>query len=124
MLQSNKTEKEANTRDLSAHTVVQCITTLCSGTGISSEETNLLLLEALFPAHHPLVVTAAPELWTKVVKYHKISPSAFVIQQRAYVKKELIEGYKVNAVIFVFFFLVQIVSIIKMTELSQDLIQV
>lgn len=97
-----KNEKEANTRDLSAHSVVQCITALCSGTGISSEETNLLLLEALFPAHHPLVVTAAPELWTKVVKYHKISPTAFVIQQRAYFKKELIEGYKVNAVSSVF----------------------
>lgn len=99
-----KTEKEAKEqdpsgRDFSVHNVTQCIVTLCSATGISTEETNLLLLEAFFPSHHPLVVAAAPKLWIKIVKYHKLSPETFVIQQRAFIRKDLIDSYKVNMVI-------------------------
>lgn len=89
---------------MSAHAVTQCITTLCSAKGISAEETNLLLLEALFPSHHSLVVTVAPKLWVKIIKHHNIIPSNFVKQQKAFFKKKLIDGYTVDAVI-VFIFL-------------------
>lgn len=99
-----KTEQDSNGRELSPHTVTQCITALCSATGISPEDTQLLCLEALFVAHHPLVMIAAPNLWMKIVKHHNLIPKDFVMQQRDFFKKQLIHDYKVNNSVIINYF--------------------
>lgn len=95
-----KSEKEAKeeSREISSHATAECVIALCSASTLSMEDAQLVCIDALFVCHHPLVVAAAPNLWVKIVKRHGLSPKDFVVQQRSYFRKNLIEGYKVNQV--------------------------
>lgn len=81
-----------------AHTLVSCISLLCTGSGILPEDAQLLAIEALLPAHHPAILEIIPNLWVKIVKHLKLVPEDFCTQYTNKLKNILIDHYKVTAV--------------------------
>lgn len=92
----NRDQNDAS-NEISPHTVIECITALCSSSG-SAEDAQLVALEALLPTHNPAIVNIAPDLWIKIVKRLGLEPHLFVEQQLSNLKKLLIEEFTATPV--------------------------
>lgn len=92
--------KETNeTTEITGHTLIECITLLCSSSDLPVEDAQMLALDALLPSHHPAIIQINPHLWIKIVKHMKLKPKEFCIQYKNKVKSLLIDHYKVTLVI-------------------------
>lgn len=80
------------------HAVVEFITSVCSTTTWSSEDAQSVAIAALLPAHYPLVVNLAPELWVKIAKHLNCNPKHLVAQRASHLTKLLVEEYKSSQV--------------------------
>lgn len=89
------------------HALAECIRTLCAATTIVPEDSQYLCMESLFVAHYPSVMSVSKELWVKIVKRLNLNPKDFVVRQKSYFVKTLIEEYKVSSVLVLFVCLMQ-----------------
>ncbi|CAG9834134.1 unnamed protein product [Diabrotica balteata] len=86
--------KESDNNFLSSHTVVECITTLCSLSGLTTEDVQLLAIDSLLPTHHPSVVNLMPNLWVKIIKHFNSKPKDLVARQSSQFKQLFVDEYK------------------------------
>lgn len=77
---------------------MECISNLCSSSKLSLEHKELLALDALLPCHHPVVISAAPGFWLKIVKHLGIQPKDLVVKYITQFKSDLIENYHTSSV--------------------------
>lgn len=77
-----------------SHALIECITTLCSSSGLTSEDFHLLAIDAFLPIHHPMVTKLSPNLWIKIVKHFNCNPEDLITQWSEHFKKNVIEDYK------------------------------
>ncbi|KAG5899951.1 hypothetical protein JTB14_002498 [Gonioctena quinquepunctata] len=83
-----------NSYYLSSHSLIECITALCSAKGLTSEDVHLLAIDALLAMHHPSVFSLAPNLWIKIVKHFQCKPKDLVAQNATQLRKILVEEYE------------------------------
>lgn len=95
-------DKEATegSTELSPHSLVECITSLCSSPGLTNEEIHLIALDAFLPAHHPSVISGAPDLWVKVIKHLNVKPKNLIAQQADFFRRVLVQEYSTSPVSF------------------------
>lgn len=93
-----KTKNQTGSFDISPHALVEFIYTMSSLYKLSLEHKELLALDALLPCHHPVVTSAAPGLWLKIVKYLGIRPKYLVFKYIAQFNKDLIDNYHTSSV--------------------------
>ena len=96
----NKIEKDQTDggNEVSPHALVECITSLCSSPNLPPEDVQLLALDAFLPAHHPFVMSVAPDLWIKIVKHFNVKPKNLIAQQADFFKKMLVQDYVTSPV--------------------------
>lgn len=87
-----------NTIATTPHAVIEFITSVCSPTTLSREDAQSVAIAALLPAHYPLVVNLAPELWVKISKHLDCKPKHLVAQRASHLIKLLVEEYKSSQV--------------------------
>ncbi|CAH1119168.1 unnamed protein product [Phaedon cochleariae] len=101
-LDANKVVSKAEREDhkegeniyyLTGHSIIECITTLCSLKGISTEDVQLLALDALLPTHHFSVAGLAPDLWVKIVRHFECKPRDLIAQRASHFRQVLVEKY-------------------------------
>lgn len=111
LLESNKivvkSETEENNQNNNnsfrmSHALVECITTLCSSSGLTSEDVHLLAIDAFLSTHHPLVAKLSPDLWVKIVKHFNCKPKDLITQWSDRFKKDVIENYRNTPVSIVY----------------------
>ncbi|KAJ8966633.1 hypothetical protein NQ314_003400 [Rhamnusium bicolor] len=91
---SEKDDKDNDNNYISPHALIECITSLCSSSGLTPEDVHLLAIEALLPTHHPSVVGLAPDLWVKIVKHFNCKPKDLVAQRASHFRQTLVDEYK------------------------------
>lgn len=103
LLESNKIQikpdKEENKENdntvyMSSHSLVECVTALCSSTGLTPENVQLIAIDSLLPIHHPLITKLDPDLWIKVVRHFGCKPQALVAQRAEYFRKVLVDEFR------------------------------
>lgn len=99
---SEDQKENDNNSCISPHALIECITSLCSSSGLTTEDAHLLAIEALLPTHHPSIVALAPNLWVKIVKHLNCKPKDLVARRAGHFRSSLIEGYK-NTLVSIFF---------------------
>lgn len=83
-----------------SHSLIECITTLCSSTGLTMEDFHLLAIDSFLPSHHPLISKMSPDLWIKTVKHFSCKPKDLIIQWSDSFKKIVIDNYRNTEVSF------------------------
>lgn len=79
---------------LSPHSIVECLTSICSSKGMTPEDVHFLAMDSLLPSHHPSVVNMAPDLWVKIVKHLECKPKDLIVQRASHFRKVLVDEYK------------------------------
>ncbi|XP_046688091.1 eIF-2-alpha kinase activator GCN1-like [Homalodisca vitripennis] len=82
--------------EVSSKILSDIVVTLCSGSNLTVEDRQLLALDALLPSHHPAVLSAAPDLWVKLVKYFKLDIYHFIEDFSQQFIKIAIDDFKVT----------------------------
>lgn len=102
MLESNKiviksegddNQNENNSFTIS-HSLIECVTTLCSSAGLTPEDFFLLAIDSFLPIHHPLIVKLSPTLWIKIVKHFNYKPKELITQWNDHFTRTVIEDYR------------------------------
>ncbi|RZF42658.1 hypothetical protein LSTR_LSTR001453 [Laodelphax striatellus] len=83
-------------QDLNPKVLVDAIVTFCSGTNLTKEDTELLALKSLLCAHHPIIVSACPNLWVKLVKHFKLDPKTFIQKYKDELVNMLVTDYQLS----------------------------
>lgn len=97
-------QNENNSYTIS-HALIECLTTLCSSFGLTSEDFHLLVIDAFLPIHHPLITKLSPDLWIKIVKHFNCKPKDLITRWSDHFKKTVIEEYRSTAVSVLFDFI-------------------
>ncbi|KAL3270236.1 hypothetical protein HHI36_009292 [Cryptolaemus montrouzieri] len=90
-------KEQPDSNDISPQSLVECLVTLCSSTKLSSDDRELLALDALLPCHHPVIAAAAPGLWLKVIKHLGIKSKELVTKHHSHFKNDLIDNYHTSS---------------------------
>lgn len=77
---------------ISPHSLIECITTLCSAPNILPDDARTLAYEALLPSHHPSIAKISPTLWLKIIKHLKLRPKEFIGQYTNQLRKSLLDS--------------------------------
>lgn len=103
LLESNKIVIKSETEDsnqnernsfIISHSLVECVTALCSSSGLTTEDFQLLAIDTFLPVHHPLIAKLSPDLWIKIVKHFNSKPKDLITQWSDNFKKIVIDDYK------------------------------
>ncbi|XP_022916125.2 stalled ribosome sensor GCN1 [Onthophagus taurus] len=73
---------------------ITCITTLCSQVPTTSEDVNLIAVDALLPCHHPVIMVSMKNLWETILKHLKVCPKNLIAQHSGQIKKLFIYEYE------------------------------
>lgn len=76
-----------------SHSLVECVTALCSSSGLISEDFHLLAVDTFLPVHHPLIAQLSPDLWIKIVKHYNFKPKDLITQWSDYFMNYVIADY-------------------------------
>ncbi|CAH1977085.1 unnamed protein product [Acanthoscelides obtectus] len=87
-------ENDGGSGQPSTRSVVECIRTLCSSTGLTPEDVQLLAMDALLPCHHPAVIALEPTMWIKIVRHLGCKPKELVAKRATQFRQMLVENYK------------------------------
>lgn len=96
-LRDTKNDNNNESKEFSAHVYVEFLINLCSSDRMSVDEKQKLLIEAILPAHHPLLNNPATDLWIKIVKHFNIKPKDFVAQKGEVFRKKFIKNFQISA---------------------------
>ncbi|KAJ8939614.1 hypothetical protein NQ318_012337 [Aromia moschata] len=97
-MEKEDSKENDNNTCISPHALIECITTLCSSSGLTSEDVHLMAIEALLPAHHPSVIKLVPNLWVKIIKHYNCKPKDLVAQRATHFRQALVESYTATPV--------------------------
>ncbi|XP_057670075.1 eIF-2-alpha kinase activator GCN1 [Diorhabda carinulata] len=91
--ESDNNKENENHHCITSHSVIECITTLCSLSGLTDDEVQLLAVDSLLATHHPSVYNVIPNLWIKIIKHFKGKPKDLITQKASEFTKNLIKEY-------------------------------
>ncbi|KAE8739724.1 hypothetical protein FOCC_FOCC014768 [Frankliniella occidentalis] len=80
--------------EVSAQSLVGCITTLCSANGLLPEDAYFVAQDSLIPCNHPAVAVVAPDLWLKIVRHLKLDPATLLARLSQNIRTSLVDNYK------------------------------
>lgn len=68
----------------------------------SEEDKQLLSIDALLAAHHPLVISENSTLWLKIVRHFKLQPKIIISLHANNIRNKYIAGFQSNQVRYIF----------------------